>query len=110
MILKQYFLGEADSYRELEAADFVNKAYRRIFVEEESKIGNKRELLHAISDLSAFLLQCEELEEIRAARRKNYLLLGELLSAAGILLYGVGSSAGRVFRPDLQYRLLHCSI
>lgn len=87
MILKQLFLGEADSYRELEGVAFVNEAYRRIFVEEERKIGNKGELC-ALSDLSAFLLQCEETREIQTARRRNYLLLGEVLCAEGILLYG----------------------
>ncbi len=87
MVLKQLFLGKADSYRELENVEPVNGAYRRIFVEEEEKIG-KDGRRFAISDLSAFLLQCEDISEIRERRAVNYLLLGELLEHNGIELYG----------------------
>lgn len=87
MVLKQLFLGQADGYRELENVKLINEEYRRMFVEEEEKIG-KDGSLFAISDLSAFLLQCEDIEEIRERRAANYCLLGELLEQNGMELYG----------------------
>ena len=87
MVLKQIFLGQADGYRELENVELINEAYRRMFVEEEKKIGKHKEFF-ALSDLSAFLLQCEDMEEIRERRMANYRLLGELLKQNGMELYG----------------------
>lgn len=87
MVLKQLFLGQADGYRELENVGLINEEYRRMFVEEEERIGkNKR--FFALSDLSAFLLRCEDIEEIRERRAANYCLLAELLGQKGIELYG----------------------
>ncbi|MDE6386376.1 MAG: hypothetical protein K2L82_01065 [Lachnospiraceae bacterium] len=86
MVLKQLFLGQADGYRELENVELVNEAYRRIFVNEEERIGESGEL-YAISYLSAFLLQCIDISEIRDCRATNYRHLGEELFENGISLY-----------------------
>lgn len=87
MVLKQLFLGQAGGYRELENVQLIHEEYRRMFVEEEEKIG-KDGSLFAISDLSAFLLQCEDIGEIRKCRVANYRFLGELLGQNGMELYG----------------------
>lgn len=86
MILKQLFLGQADVYRDLENVALVNEAYRNIFAGEEERIGESGEL-YAISFLSAFLLQCIDISEIRDNRAANYRHLGEELSGNGITLY-----------------------
>ena len=86
MVLKQVFLGQMRDYKELAGLTVFNEAYRHIFMQEEERID--REKYYAISDLSAFLLQCEDVSEIERARRKNYQYLGELLYREGISLYG----------------------
>lgn len=87
MVLKQMFLGADREYQVLAGTDELNQAYRQIFAAEEEKAGCLQENFR-ISDLSYFLLQCEDIDAVCAARRYNYHLLQERLAERGIVLYG----------------------
>lgn len=91
MVLKKLFLGQNTSYKDLMDAEKINEAYRQIFVTEEEKIEAEKdgqEKACAISDLSAFLLQCQDVIKIQENRKRNYLFLKEQLAKHGISLYG----------------------
>ena len=87
MVLKNLFLGGAEEYQELVDSSEINQFYRKIYAGEELKAGLKMEQ-YRISDLSYFLLQCEDIETISNVRKKNYSLLQKKLSEKGIALYG----------------------
>ncbi len=84
MILKKMFLGD-NSVSELVNQEMINKTYRDIFVAEEENAD--KENVYAISDLSAFLLQCQDVLDIKSARMRNYAFLKEYLYEKGISLY-----------------------
>lgn len=87
MVLKHMFLGGDGEYRQLAGDARLNQTYREIFVAEEEKAGDRGES-RRISDLSYFLLQCEDVEAVSTARRNNYNMLRERLAQKGIVLYG----------------------
>lgn len=94
MVLKKFFLGQNTPYKELMGAEEINEVYRQIFATEEEKIEIEKveqEKVYAISELSAFLLKCQDISEIKAARRRNYLYLQEKLAGHGIFFYGHGN-------------------
>lgn len=91
MVLKKFFLGQNTPYKELMGAEEINEVYRQIFVTEEEKIEIEKveqEKVYAISELSAFLLKCQDISRIKAARKENYLFLQEKLTGHGIFFYG----------------------
>lgn len=84
MMLKNLFLGYAEPYVDFKETEFVNHAYRNMFVNEEKTIGQE---IYGISDLSAFLLMCQDVECIMGIRRQNYQYLNKRLQDSGIFLY-----------------------
>lgn len=84
MMLKSLFLGYSKPYIDFEENEFVNDAYRNMFVNEERKIGKE---IQGISDLSAFLIMCQDVEQIMDTRRRNYQYLSRRLQKQGIFLY-----------------------
>lgn len=90
MILKNLFLEHAESYLNLKDLELINQSYRRIFIHEEEQIDSRNES-YGISDLSSFLLLCEDVNQIVTKRKKNYYFLKGLLQDGGIELYPCGN-------------------
>lgn len=84
MVLKNLFLEHAKAYTDLEGMEFVNYAYRKIFVNEEINAGKE---VQGISDLSKFILKAQNIDEIKNARKNNYQHLSKRLQDSGIFLY-----------------------
>ena len=87
MVLKNLFLGHATPYLELKDVEVINNAYREIFVQEEAKI-DRHISKYRISDFSAFLLNCQNVETVGERRQENYRYLRKRLRSCDIDLYG----------------------
>ena len=97
MVLKKLFLGQNTAYKELMDAEEINEVYRQIFVTEEERIEADKAgqgKACTISDLSAFLLQCQDVIKIQENRKRNCLFLQEQLAKHGISLYGQENLTG----------------
>ena len=74
MVLKDLFLrGELD----------CNPLYRRLFAEAEQRLDDQSDIL-GMSDLSAFIVSCFNVRELKQRRTANYARLKERLSALGV--------------------------